>query len=332
MSDTQSDTFRVREILTRALNGPRGARAQQKAKRVWRRMRANAGELVVAFDRRKARISSASAEHPVGHRPQDLLAILVLTVGIAVIALDAPSYPWIRSLPGEYRNFFRSITDIGKAHWILWSSGLFMIATMALDWRALSFRVRMGLTIFWTYLGFIFFTVAASGIAALVLKWTLGRPRPKLFDQVGPMGFDFLAFHVHYTSFPSGHATTVAAFAAALCFIFPSWLWLIVVAAFWLAFSRIMVGAHYPSDVIAGTLLGLAFTLWTVRYLAARRIGFKLVSGEGIRPIVSGATARRCTVAIGKALWAARTASKTNTATSSTKTDSADAGSDTSKS
>lgn len=266
-------------------------------------MRSNWDELRAAFGRRKERFSGVADPQPVGHRPQDMLAILLLTVGIAVLALDAPSYPWIRSLPVEYRHFFSAITDIGKAHWILWSSGLFMIGTMAIDWRNLAFRVRMGLVILWTYLAFIFFTVAASGIIALALKWVLGRPRPKLFEQVGPMGFDFLALQGAYTSFPSGHSTTVAAFAAALCLIFPSWLWLIVVAAFWLAFSRIMVGAHYPSDVIAGTLLGLSVTLWTARYLALRRIGFVLKPGQGIRPAVSARTARRSLSAIWHACW-----------------------------
>lgn len=323
-------------MLTKAANSPRGRRLRLEAARIWQRMRSNAREMKASFRRRSARFSHVPDPQPVGHRPQDMLAILLLTVGIAVLALDAPSYPWIRSLPVEYRAFFGWITDIGKSHWILWTSGLFMLGTMALDWRALGFRVRMGLSILWVYLGFIFFTVAASGIIALLLKWTLGRPRPKLFEQVGPMGFDFLALHVHYTSFPSGHSTTVAAFAAALCLIFPSWLWLIVVAAFWLAFSRIMVGAHYPSDVIAGTLLGLSVTLWTARYLAIRRIGFTLVPGEGIRRIVTGPTFRRCMSAIWQAVRSTRNTSASrgaeqSAAASSKTTDGADTGSDTSK-
>jgi len=86
----------------------------------------------------------------------------------------------------------------------------------------------------------------------------------------------------------------VAALATALAFIFPAYRWLIVVAAFWVAFSRVMVGAHYPSDVIAGTLLGMTFTFFTVRAMARRRIGFHLSSAGKIRPNMTWRSARAC--------------------------------------
>ncbi|PTW60109.1 undecaprenyl-diphosphatase [Breoghania corrubedonensis] len=274
--------------------------------RAGRRMRANAKLLKANLRRRHPRAARAHDPLPPGHRPQDLLAILLLSVGIAVIALDRASYPWIHSLPRDYTEFFRTITDIGKSHWMLWTTGLFLVLTMALDWRHVAWRTRASLTLIWTYCAFIFFSIAASGVIALVLKWCLGRPRPKLFETVGPLGFDFLAFNISYTSFPSGHATSVAALAASLCLIFPAWLWLIAVCGFWLIFSRIMVGAHYPSDVIAGTLLGVSVTLWTARYMAVRHLGFAIVPGKGIRPIAGGRTLARAFSTLGRSLVHAR--------------------------
>ncbi|WP_321340860.1 phosphatase PAP2 family protein [Breoghania sp.] len=293
---------------------PKGLRERIGAVRA--RVSANACALRKNLARRDERAWRAVDPQPVGHRPQDLAAILLLTVGIAVIALDTPSYPWIHSLPRSYADFFRAITDIGKSHWILWTSGLFVVLTMGMDWRKLAFRVRLSMTLIWTYCAFIFFTVASSGVIALILKWSLGRPRPKLFEQVGPLGFDFLAFNISYTSFPSGHSTTVAALATSLCLIFPSWLWLIAVCGFWLVFSRIMVGAHYPSDVIAGTLLGVAITLWTARYMAVRRLGFAIVPGKGMRPIASGRTLRLAISTLGRAVWASLKGSRASETTS----------------
>jgi len=224
--------------------------------------------------------------------------VLLLTVGIAVVAFDFPTFPWLVSLPGEYRSAFRAFTDLGKSDWILGTTGVACLFLLTLDAGRYAFRLRMTIGVIFTYAAFIFYTVAATGLLAIAFKWTLGRARPKLYEEVGPVHFDFLAFDGSYTSFPSGHSTTVAALATALAFIFPAYRWLIVVGAFWLAFSRVMVGAHYPSDVIAGTLLGMTFTFFSVREMARRRIGFHLSSSGKIEPNMNVLSAKACLRAV----------------------------------
>jgi len=270
------------------------------------------------FSGRKERARHILDPLPPGQRPQDIFAILLLTVGVAVVVFDVPTYPWLRSLPGEYREAFRAFTDFGKADWILISTGLTCLFLLALDAGRYAFRIRMAIGSVFTYATFIFYSVAATGLIAIAFKWSLGRARPKLYEQVGPVRFDFLAFDGTYTSFPSGHSTTVAALATALAFIFPAYRWLIVVAAFWVAFSRVMVGAHYPSDVIAGTLLGMTFTFFTVRAMARRRIGFHFSSSGKIEPNMNSRSAKACVRAVWQVVRGQRGADRVMVETSKT--------------
>lgn len=250
-----------------------------------KRFAGNVAGIRAIIANRRARALTLHAPLPAGQRPQDFLAILLLAAGFGIVILDIPAIPWVRALPSEYGMVFSWVTDLGKSNWILWSTGIFCLGYLAfVNAGALAVRVRMAGAMIWTYAAFVFYSVALSGIIVLVLKWSIGRARPKLYETVGPVEFDLFAFHGTYTSFPSGHATTVASFSLALALIFPAWRWLIAAVAFWAAFSRVMVGAHYPSDVAAGLVLGSAVTLYCARWMARRRIGFVLLPGGRILP------------------------------------------------
>lgn len=57
-------------------------------------------------------------------------------------------------------------------------------------------------------------------------------------------------------SFPSAHSATAAGLATALCIFYPHGRWLFATLAMLVGFQRIVVSAHYPSDVFAGMLVG----------------------------------------------------------------------------
>jgi membrane-associated phospholipid phosphatase len=58
-------------------------------------------------------------------------------------------------------------------------------------------------------------------------------------------------------SFPSSHAVNTFAAALVLAYFLPRWTWAFFSFAIIVAFSRVYVGVHYPSDVLAGSIIGL---------------------------------------------------------------------------
>jgi membrane-associated phospholipid phosphatase len=154
--------------------------------------------------------------------------------------------------------FFRSITDLGKGAWYLWPCGLATICCAFLSRGAdvPSFYRRLS-----GYIGvralFLFGTVGISGIAVNIIKPLLGRARPLLWLRDGLYGFEpFSYFTPLWNGMPSGHATTAFALAFSLAKLYPRGRPLWFAYALLLALSRLMVNAHYLSDVFAGVLLG----------------------------------------------------------------------------
>src|SRR5205823_3274530 len=123
-------------------------------------------------------------------------------------------------------------------------------------------------------LGFVFLSVSVPSLLVTIVKRMIGRARPPLFIQTNR--FDFLPFpwRVEYASLPSGHATTAFAAAVAIGALYPRARIPMWIFAATIALSRVVLAAHYPSDVLAGAAVGAAGALLVRRWFAARRLGF----------------------------------------------------------
>ena len=108
----------------------------------------------------------------------------------------------------------------------------------------------------------------ASALNA-VLKDLVDRDRPP-----EAIGFDALVGVPGSASFPSGHAMTACATAAAVAVLAPRMRWPILVLAALIGFSRVYVGVHFWLDVLVGSVLGLVIGVacaWPLRSRCCRR-------------------------------------------------------------
>lgn len=205
---------------------------------------------------------------PLGREWLAYLALALASIAFAAYFLDAASVPWANALPASVREVGFAITDSGKSGWVLYPAGVVILVLLAGDWD----RVPRPAKLAWAETGaivtYLFIAVGGSGIAANIIKSIVGRARPRLFETTGGFGFDPFVVNAVYASFPSGHSTTWGAVAVVGAIVFPRWRWPIIVVTVLLASTRVVVGAHYPSDVVAGFLLGAAFAYLLARYFA----------------------------------------------------------------
>src|SRR4051812_5390798 len=187
-------------------------------------------------ERRAAMIAAALAV------PFALLMGLVLATFSPLLDLDSAIVnSWHGAIVGTgWETFFEAVENVTRS----------LVVTLAMLLLAVGFLLRRDVrTAIW--IGLI--AVIAQPLW-IVLKEVVQRPRPDLPDQVG--GY----------SFPSGHATSIAALAGVLIVLTHRRVrgrrLRTAVVGVWVGLAglvgvdRVFLAAHYPSDVVAGWLLG----------------------------------------------------------------------------
>ncbi len=144
-----------------------------------------------------------------------------------------------------FDNFFATITNVKNwyiAYIILWSIAFFKGG-------------RIGKI---AAIGAIFVIAFSDQLNSTLLKNLFERVRPcnALTDVNSLLGCS------GSYSFPSSHAVNNFAIAVFFYRLFPKLKWILLISVALIAFSRPYVGVHYPSDILAGAVLG-----WGIGYL-----------------------------------------------------------------
>lgn len=218
------------------------------------------------------------------------LALAGLILALAGLAwFDGTLSRGATGWPEGVRGFFGRVTDYGLSGWILIPSLLAMLLSFL--WWTIE-RRRLWRLAVWQVFGlasFVFVGVGLPGLVANLVKRVIGRARPELIDQAGPLGFRHFANSWVYESFPSGHSTTAIGIAFVIGFLVPRLFPPALAVGLLVGLSRIAIGMHYPSDVLAGAVLGMLGAYAVRNRFAAWRFGFEL-RGDGHvrrRPLVA---------------------------------------------
>ncbi len=103
----------------------------------------------------------------------------------------------------------------------------------------------------------IFYSVLLTGVIVKFLKVFIGRARPIFFEALDMTGFYPPSLDWAFNSMPSGHTAISFAGLVMIGMLIPKYKCVTWSLAILIGFSRIAVGAHWPSDVILGAFIGM---------------------------------------------------------------------------
>lgn len=188
------------------------------------------------------------------------LSVAFLLIGAGFAGVDLQLAQHFHRNPDWLYRTAELLSWAGQAGWYLApAAALYALA------RAKGFALLRRLS------GFLFLAVGLSSLATDILKFFIGRARPWIWFSQHEYGIHPFTFNSNWQSMPSGHATTVIAAVLSLTAIFPRATLPLLALGCAVAFSRVVVYAHYLSDVIVGALVAWVTVKLLQHALLSRR-------------------------------------------------------------
>lgn len=161
---------------------------------------------------------------------------------------------------GYMDQFWLFITQMHKSRVIMFFTVPALVALIVYiyRWEAIKLLIAVGVAV-----------ALADSIAYRGIKQVYERPRP--FQNPATSTWIRKIGQAHGPSFPSNHAANSFAAAVVLAWYFRRLRYVFYGVAGAVAVSRVMLGVHYPSDVLAGSILGILVG-WLVTSEMAKRM------------------------------------------------------------
>ena len=212
-------------------------------------------------------------------------AVLVVGAAISVAAIWGFVKLAETVSEGATQQFDETVLRWMAAHQVTWVQHVMFEVTLLGTGLVLMTMVVVAATFLWLTdhrFSALLLLIATWGGVAInsLLKSSFARPRPQVFEW---------GAQVLTSSFPSGHAMTATITYGTVAYLaarlqrrrLSRWITLILAAMLiaLICFSRLYLGVHYPSDVVAGALMGLGWTAFCMATLEAIQ-----VFGKRFRP------------------------------------------------
>ncbi len=120
---------------------------------------------------------------------------------------------------------------------------------------------------------FLLYICICGAIAIVVgdgLKYLLGRYRPIMLFDHNVYGLHFFSSEWALNSTPSGHTLRSFTILTALSMLYRRLTPVFIALAILIGASRVVVTAHYPSDIVFGAFIGIFTALWTHKHFFGR--------------------------------------------------------------
>ena len=188
----------------------------------------------------------------------ELVILLIVTVSIFTFSnIDFEIHKFVNETSENLYliEFFKNITILGSSAWYFGISFFFIVAIFF--FKKIEILKLKKIDTLINFFISSFFYLLTIGITTQIGKHLFGRARPNYTNFEDQFNFNIFSFESSHHSFPSGHSSTIFMVCLILCAVLPKLKYWFYFLASIIALSRVIVGAHFFTDIVAGALLSL---------------------------------------------------------------------------